>query len=50
MNLKEWELEKQNETPDKRIWISPEISNWENENIENSGGLGPDGSGQAYII
>ncbi|CAM3500580.1 hypothetical protein [Aquirufa ecclesiirivi] len=34
---------------EKRTWISPEIVNWENENIENTGGAGADGGAQTYL-
>ncbi|MHA8061897.1 hypothetical protein PQG22_11575 [Aquirufa beregesia] len=37
------------ESNEKRIWVSPEITNWENENIENAGGLGGDGGTQTYL-
>ncbi|MDF0694707.1 hypothetical protein [Aquirufa ecclesiirivi] len=34
---------------EKRTWVSPEIVNWENENIENIPGLGGDGGAQSYL-
>ncbi|MFL0162573.1 hypothetical protein [Aquirufa salirivi] len=38
-----------NVTQEKKNWISPKIAFWENENIENSGGLGADGGSKAYV-
>lgn len=49
MNPQELIIDKLNETPEKRNWVSPEITNWENENIENTGGGGADGGTKAYI-
>ncbi|MCZ2474607.1 hypothetical protein G9H61_04070 [Aquirufa ecclesiirivi] len=34
---------------EKRTWVSPEIVNWENANIENAPGLGSDGIAQTYF-
>ncbi|NHC49562.1 hypothetical protein G9H65_09465 [Cytophagaceae bacterium 50A-KIRBA] len=41
-------VEKTNEPMQKRAWISPEIKNWENDNLENAGGIGADGGSKAY--
>ncbi|WP_262887532.1 hypothetical protein [Aquirufa ecclesiirivi] len=40
MNTQKSETEKLNETPEKR--------NWENDNLENAGGIGADGGSKAY--
>lgn len=34
---------------EKRNWVSPEISHWESENIENILGPGGDGGLQTYL-
>lgn len=48
-NEKESPDEKSKKLVEKRNWISPEITNWENKNIENTGGIGPDGGGLGYL-
>ncbi|MCZ2472825.1 hypothetical protein G9H62_08240 [Aquirufa ecclesiirivi] len=48
MNTQELKSEKFYHNLDKKNWVSPEITNWENENIENSVGLGADGGSKAY--
>ncbi|MFL0162571.1 hypothetical protein [Aquirufa salirivi] len=48
MNPQELKSEKLNDNLEKKNWVSPEITNWENENIENAGGLGADGGTKAY--
>ncbi|MCZ2472822.1 hypothetical protein G9H62_08225 [Aquirufa ecclesiirivi] len=48
MNTQKSKTEESNETPEKRNWILPEIKNWENDNIENSGGIGADGAAKSY--
>ncbi|MFL0162572.1 hypothetical protein U0R11_09245 [Aquirufa sp. 1-SAACH-A3] len=48
MNLQELKSEKLYDNLEKKNWVSPEITNWENNNIENGGGLGADGGSKAY--
>ncbi|MFL0162570.1 hypothetical protein [Aquirufa salirivi] len=48
MDTQKSKTEKLNETPEKRNWVSPEISNWENDNIEIAFGIGVDGGSKAY--
>ncbi|MDF5691017.1 hypothetical protein [Aquirufa aurantiipilula] len=45
----EFDCKNSNPIQDKKTWISPDITIWNAENIENSGGKGGDGSGQAYV-
>ncbi|NHC49564.1 hypothetical protein G9H65_09475 [Cytophagaceae bacterium 50A-KIRBA] len=49
MDTQKSKTEKINESPEKRNWVSPEISNWENDNIEFAGGIGADGGTKAYV-
>ncbi|MCZ2472821.1 hypothetical protein G9H62_08220 [Aquirufa ecclesiirivi] len=48
MNTQKSKTEELNEYPEKRNWVSPEISNWENDMIKNSVGIGVDGGSKAY--
>ncbi|MFL0162569.1 hypothetical protein [Aquirufa salirivi] len=48
MNTQISKTEESDETPEKRNWVSPEISNWENDIIKNSVGIGADGGSKAY--
>ncbi|NHC49561.1 hypothetical protein G9H65_09460 [Cytophagaceae bacterium 50A-KIRBA] len=49
MDTQKSKTEKLNETPEKRNWVSPEISNWENDMIKNAlGGVGADGGSKGY--
>lgn len=34
---------------EKRAWVSPEINNWENENIENGPDFAVDGGAKSYF-
>lgn len=34
---------------EKKSWIAPKINKWENENIENGFGIGPDAGAQTYL-